>query len=412
MPNLPSKNNCCGCSVCIDICPQKALSLQEDTNGYFFPVLDKNKCVNCGLCEKNCHILHQDQVELNSASQAVSYAAWSLDQEIIKRSASGGIFGQIAHDFLLTPNSYVYGAAFLEDGSVHHIEVSCPKDLPKLQNSKYQQSNPSGVYQKVIQRLKEGARVLFSGVPCQVSGLQYYAKNKKIPTENLYTIQILCHGTPTNAMARLALRLNNAKRIVSYRTKSRGWGNGNRVTYEYADGSKKECAERQIDFLFRSYLAMNFFRPSCYSCHYTTPDRATDILAFDFWEAYRSPKKDLYENYMGTSVAIAYTKKGLDMLQESNMLHLQPVDWEEFLPYNQNLFMPTNKQMYIGSNYVHLLSKTPRIVQKFVYQNGFTNLLLDKIYRKILSKLLKRKNNAILSEIKNRAQQALDLIKG
>ena len=50
-----NKNECCGCSACKAICPKNAITMKEDTEGFLYPEIDNEKCVNCGLCLKVCN---------------------------------------------------------------------------------------------------------------------------------------------------------------------------------------------------------------------------------------------------------------------------------------------------------------------------------------------------------------------
>ena len=63
----------------------------------------------------------------------------------------------------------------------------------KFAGSKYVKSNPKNIYSKIHERLKQGDRVLFIGLPCQVAALNNYIKDKK----NLYTVDLICHGSPS-----------------------------------------------------------------------------------------------------------------------------------------------------------------------------------------------------------------------
>lgn len=48
------KEECCGCTACYSICPQNAISMVEDEEGFLYPVIDEEKCVCCNACVKNC----------------------------------------------------------------------------------------------------------------------------------------------------------------------------------------------------------------------------------------------------------------------------------------------------------------------------------------------------------------------
>ena len=55
---LKDKHHCCGCSACHNICPKQAISMQEDIEGFLYPIIDDNKCINCNICIKVCPILN------------------------------------------------------------------------------------------------------------------------------------------------------------------------------------------------------------------------------------------------------------------------------------------------------------------------------------------------------------------
>ena len=52
MIDIKDKKECCGCSACIQKCPKQCISLQEDNEGFLYPLVDKENCIDCGLCEK------------------------------------------------------------------------------------------------------------------------------------------------------------------------------------------------------------------------------------------------------------------------------------------------------------------------------------------------------------------------
>lgn len=409
MPNLPNNTSCCGCGACVDTCRHEALTLSEDKNGYYNVIIDHTKCVECKLCEKRCHVLQNEKLIRHNPKEAKTLAGWSTDESLIRKSATGGIFAQIALTMLSEGKTTVYGAALMDDSSVKHIGITDVGDLYKLQNSKYQQSFTVGVYKKVLLDLKSGRRVLFSGVPCQIAALYSFLNYREDLLRNLFTIEVLCHGVPTNMLHRLAIRKNRALGIKSYRNKEegKGWlnGNNNRLSYRFSDGTVKLMKNRREDFLFRSYLTFSFTRLSCYQCPYSDIHRVSDLTIGDFWHYQDSPNRENYENLMGSSIIIANSAKGRAMISTCQNLHTTPVTWREFLPYNQNIFMPTNKYLFKGAKYVHIIRKLPRVIQMIIYQNGFSNMFLDRWYQRFLRKLrgknLQKKENEIEKNIIN-----------
>lgn len=413
MPALPTIDKCTACGACIDTCNHGAISLCEDKNGYYNITIDKDKCVECKLCEKHCHILNQHLLVRNDLKNITPLAGWSLDEELIQKSATGGIFAQIACDMLSEENTYVYGASLQEDSTVKHIEISDRNELYKLQNSKYQQSVTIGIFKQVKKRLKEGARVLFSGVPCQVAALYTYLGNKGSLTENLYTIEVICHGVPTNALHRLGIKYNNAKRIVAYRTKvNSGWiyGKNNRIVYELKDGKLDYLANHTKDFLFRAYLSFSFSRKNCYTCKYAVLKRVGDLTIGDFWGFEKSKEYFKYGNYMGTSIIMPNSSKGKWMVEQSKSLHVVKTCWEDVLPLNQNLYMPTNRYAFKGYDNVAKFLKVPEPFRKILFMNGSTNKLVNKLYCSITNILLSSKRKKTEAEIKEQLKKSIEYL--
>ena len=49
-----NKKDCTGCRACQQICPVKAISINEDDEGFITPKVDEERCIKCGLCKKTC----------------------------------------------------------------------------------------------------------------------------------------------------------------------------------------------------------------------------------------------------------------------------------------------------------------------------------------------------------------------
>lgn len=185
------KKDCCGCGACMNVCPKNAIRMAEDEVGFVYPEIDQNLCVGCGVCKKACGYQMQP---LMQKSEAV-YAAASNNDNLLRKSASGGAFAVLAEN-VLKKGGVVYGAALpLENGKLEpkHLRIDTVERLTELQGSKYVQSAIGDTYAQAKKDLLDGKSVLFSGTPCQIAGLKQYLKKDY---ENLLTVDIICHGVP------------------------------------------------------------------------------------------------------------------------------------------------------------------------------------------------------------------------
>ena len=141
-------------------------------------------------------------------------AATVTDREICLKSASGGIFASLSVKKIFAKRGgRVYGCAFTyKDGVLYpeHVRVQSENDLTRLQGSKYVQSKMGSIYKNVKEDLEEGRVVLFSGTPCQIDALNSYLKNRE--KNNLFTVDIICHGTPSAKL--FAEYLNTSRKIL------------------------------------------------------------------------------------------------------------------------------------------------------------------------------------------------------
>ena len=264
---------CCGCGACYNKCPVGAITMQENEEGFLVPVIDKNKCTNCGLCVKVCPSLN---VQYNNTDKPECYAAMA-DDEIRMKSSSGGIFTLLAED-ILDKGGYVCGAAFDDNWDVHHIIVDNKNDLEKLRGSKYVQSDTEDCYKKIKKLLDDDKYVLFSGCPCQVAGLySFLGKNY----EKLYTVDILCHGSPSRGVWKKYLNENfnkNEIKRINFRDKNKiGW------SCSHCTISTKNGDDIVTDDFTKLFHASINLRESCYDCKYSKKPRPADITLGDFW---------------------------------------------------------------------------------------------------------------------------------
>ena len=56
-----SFSQCTGCEACESICPRNAIKMEEDKEGFYYPIVKESICIDCGLCDKVCPILNQSK---------------------------------------------------------------------------------------------------------------------------------------------------------------------------------------------------------------------------------------------------------------------------------------------------------------------------------------------------------------
>ena len=62
MIKVKDKSACCGCAACVQICSKQCISLDEDKEGFLYPTVNRNLCIECGKCEAVCIELHSFEV--------------------------------------------------------------------------------------------------------------------------------------------------------------------------------------------------------------------------------------------------------------------------------------------------------------------------------------------------------------
>lgn len=343
-----SKEKCCACGACMNICPKQAITMVEDEYGFLYPQIDKEKCVSCGACKKVC--AYQNQTEENKPVD--TYAAINKDDNQKLLSASGGLFAAFATK-VINEGGVVFGCSLDKiDGKLvpHHVAIESICDLSKLQGSKYVQSSTENTYKAVMEHLKAGRLVLYSGTPCQIAGLKGFLRKDY---DNLILIDLICHGVPSSKFFNDYLSLvkvrKNWKDIVGYsfRDKKKGWGMNCRIDAIDAKGEKinfyTPARLASYNTLFLDGLV---YRKNCYSCKYASKNRPGDITIGDYWgitnEHPEIIGKDGFEEKDGISCMIANTEKGVNLCKEMGLyIEKHSSEYEKVAKMNKQLNAPS-----------------------------------------------------------------------
>ncbi len=302
---------CCGCAACADICPARCIEMKPNDEGFFYPVIDRERCLSCGACARVCPSLN---VPGGTDEDPVAFAFVSRDENSRLRSSSGGFFQKLAAH-ILAQGGVVYGAGFDENWNVVHKRAETAEQVRELMGSKYVQSRTVGVCSQVRSDLDAGRTVLFSGTPCQCAGVKNFCGGH----ERLLNADIVCHGVPSPFVWRQYLDLMSEGRAVagvSFRDKDVSarspWESyGLKIAFE--DGAYIRTA-RSDDAYLRAFLSDLILRPSCACCHFKQIRRSADFTLADFWGV----KNDLPEAYdkNGTSLVLLHTPRAREIFTQ------------------------------------------------------------------------------------------------
>lgn len=342
MELICDNNLCTGCMACVNICKHEAIQIIQDQEGFYIPNINQEKCVDCGICQKQCPV--KSSVITNQPIAA--YSGWIKNENIRKQSSSGGAFTAISIP-ILKDKGIVFGACLNQNQIVEHVFIENENDLSILQGSKYVQSNIKYTYQQAKYFLQLNRKVLFSGTPCQIAGLKNFLKRDY---DNLITVDLICHGVPSpkvfeewKTWFKEQYKLSDISSI-RFRAKEKSWIYFN---MDINGTNKSGKCFRYIgpyykDAWIRGFLRDYFLRPSCHRCQYAKLSRCSDITIADWW-GYK-PEKGESKDYesKGVSLILCNTLKGNKYFSDQCMknMFLRRRTIEEALKTNKSLREP------------------------------------------------------------------------
>lgn len=325
------KEKCCGCRACQAVCPTNAIQMQADELGFAYPVIQEEVCIGCGKCSSVCQIASPI---LNKTEEQKYYATQHKDKEIRMESSSGGVFWALAQA-VIEEDGCVYGAAFDENWIVRHEVAENLDDVKKFCGSKYIQSK-NEVYESVLDNLKKGRTVLYTGTPCQCQGILQYVNSKKVATDNLFLVDFVCHGVGSPAVWKKYVEwLEQEKgkiQYVTFRDKENGW---NKSRTKILNTNREDVSQNTYSY-FEMYRSLLTTRNSCFECDFTDYSRCTDLTLGDFWNI-GTLEHDM-DSESGVSQVLVNTEKGQRLLENAGaMLHLLECTkkdcWQPHLEY-------------------------------------------------------------------------------
>lgn len=342
MIGIKNKSACCGCHACVQVCPKQCVRMEEDYEGFLYPIASKDACIDCGLCEKVCPQIHTGEFRKDNWSVPRVYAAYALDDCTRTDSTSGGVFSVLAGHFFKM-NAYVAGAVYDESFGLKGLVTKDESFLPHIRSSKYLQCDPKQVFREIRNLLISGEKVFICSTPCQIAGLLNYLRKRY---DNLHTCDFICKGVPSPLVFRkyidsLERKYKSPVRSVKfkYKDEKHPWGClATRVEFE---NGKVYIRNKRGDSYMTAYLDTGFtVRPSCFECPFKSFPRYADISLGDFWgiDDLMSP---VPEKAKGYSVVLANNQRGLDLLGTvHDKLYLKEYALPDATRHNIHLIQP------------------------------------------------------------------------
>jgi len=328
MITITDKKDCSGCYACSNICPRNCISMQPDSEGFWYPKVDYNLCIKCELCIKTCPIINRTTV----TNEPTAYACINKDESVRLESSSGGLFSVFAEK-IIEEGGVVFGAGFDRDLAVTHSFIEKKEELSCLRGAKYVQSRIGWSYRNAETFLNQGRSVLFTGTPCQIGGLKsYLAKDY----DNLYCIDIICHGVPSPKVLETYISCQEksagaSTQRITFRGKNQGWRQFS-VSFHF-DNDTEYRQTLDKDLYMKAFLSDICLRPSCNACRFKGLHRTSDITLADFW-GIENILPDMDDN-KGTSLIFVNSIKGRNIFEQiEKNIEYKKVDINQAVGYN------------------------------------------------------------------------------
>ncbi|MDY4635684.1 MAG: Coenzyme F420 hydrogenase/dehydrogenase, beta subunit C-terminal domain [Candidatus Limivicinus sp.] len=360
---MEKANKCTGCFACADVCPKHCISAAITDEGFHAPVVDSSLCIHCGRCDQACKMA--SSVGSNRIGQI--FACQNLDESKLTRSSSGGIFVELAMH-IIGNGGAVFGAAADQKLGIAHCMATDEESLSPLLGSKYVQSATIGIYRQVAEQLKKGRKVLFAGTPCQVAALYAVLGNK---TENLYTVDFVCHGVPSPGVWKqycFWLEKKFDKKLASVRFREKrpfGWTH---FALAFSDDTQQPvfCEENQKNLFMQLFQQNKLLRASCYHCAHKKLAKHSDLTIADYWEGERFFPETAEQ---GISAVLVNSDKGKELFEEirGNVL-AKETTLKEFATVNRSLLFPAIRPF------------KRREILRTLMLNGFGDYAKDYLY--------------------------------
>lgn len=373
---------CTGCSACVALCSDHALSMQPNSEGFLEPVIDEAKCTHCGQCSQHCPVLKR-QVAQAKLAQAVRakglnaqgtqqrhtehadftqrYFALNLkpDFKTLYGATTTGVGFVLAHRFIRA-GGVVVGCRFnAQTQEAEHVIARTVEEVVQFCGSKYVQSNKHEVLTQTLELLQQGQKVLFIGTPCEVAGIKALCSTQPAEVKaRLFTVDLVCHGVPSPLSLKCYLHDAAAElgaiKAINFRVPHPQTKNWTQPVVVVQGEAKRLVQPAAQNHFYVAYSQSWSLRPSCYHCPYTNLNRPSDLSLGDFWGIEQLVPKFPYA-LRGTSVVVVNSPHGVQLFNSlcNHIRYGHEVPAATVLQSNYTLHAsahePTERQLFFST---------------------------------------------------------------
>lgn len=349
------KKDCFNCGLCSSICPVKAIKNEKDSAGYFFPIINKEKCINCRKCETNCINVIRDEL-VNKTIK--SYVLKNNNLELRKKSASGGI-SSILMQYVLNKNGVVYGVTYTDDLKVVHKRATTLEECEAFKTSKYVKSYMLDCFPSILSDVKNNKLVLVTGTPCQIASIKTFIPKKF--HENLLLCEIMCDAVASPVLfekfkEHLRLKYNKEIKNINFRSKDNGAHNMSmKILFSDMTELVMPIKEKNDFSDYMQIYGCGLSAPySCLNCEFENMDeRVSDFTIGDYW----GRKEIIDDDNFGISMLLLNSNKACEIFDNyiKNQVSYKEVSVQQALDnnhiYHKDIVLNKNEFMFDLTRY-------------------------------------------------------------
>jgi len=384
--NIVSKDilhPCTSCGGCAAVCPANAIVMVLNEQGFYRPVLDVDKCVDCSLCTKVCY-KYDDVKPYNIAEhkEILMLACQARDNATLNTTTSGGIA------YLLAKALYRQGYKCIGvvydtlDDSAKHVCAADEKDIEFFKGSKYIQSMTYPTFKRMLDKEEKREKTVLFGTPCQIYAVDKFLKRINRRNDFLL-VDIYCHGCPSlkiwHKYVQEIKKLIKKPRFdhVNFRSKIKGWGNF--VVEVIVDDLQVFISDRKKDEFYQLFFSNLMLNEACHDCALRSTLEYTDIRLGDFWgKCYDTDIKGV----SGVTLVTERGKQAFDFIRKETTV--KEHDWTDFLPYQSwNVDYQIDKKIR-NHLFAMLPDKSLKEIQDYYFAHQSFSQFIKRYIKKII----------------------------